>query len=68
MYISHRQPKQQFQSTLPMKGATLRKRVDFLERHVSIHAPNEGSDLHAVQLQGAFIVSIHAPNEGSDTV
>ena len=35
---------------------------------VSIHAPNEGSDLCVVQDTLAFDVSIHAPNEGSDVL
>ncbi len=34
-----------FQSTLPMKGATGGRSALFLLRRVSIHAPNEGSDV-----------------------
>jgi len=33
---------------------------------VSIHAPNEGSDLRNRPRQSTTPVSIHAPNEGSD--
>ncbi len=33
---------------------------------VSIHAPNEGSDIIAQAVAGSGRVSIHAPNEGSD--
>ncbi len=34
--------------------------------NVSIHAPNEGSDLIQKATRRARVVSIHAPNEGSD--
>ena len=33
---------------------------------VSIHAPNEGSDLGQKRIKLRQLVSIHAPNEGSD--
>jgi len=33
---------------------------------VSIHAPNEGSDVAIFVVIAVFEVSIHAPNEGSD--
>ena len=49
-----------------MKGATIGMDVTPVSWQVSIHAPNEGSDLRRelnVWVQG---VSIHAPNEGSD--
>jgi len=36
-----------FQSTLPVKGATRLFRQRHLRRHVSIHAPREGSDVTA---------------------
>ncbi len=55
-----------FQSTLPMKGATLifiYQPIGFL---VSIHAPNEGSDASGCHRLLRRCVSIHAPNEGSD--
>ncbi len=55
-----------FQSTLPMKGATLARRVRSDEADVSIHAPNEGSDFNMVPDDAKREVSIHAPNEGSD--
>ncbi len=38
-----------FQSTLPMKGATYIA-VESISILVSIHAPNEGSDFHFVQI------------------
>ena len=42
-----------------MRGLTL-------DIAVSIHAPNEGSDLLTARIETAEKVSIHAPNEGSD--
>ncbi len=56
-----------FQSTLPMKGATVSKMWRKEDEMVSIHAPNEGSDRPSVQAQFHRDVSIHAPNEGSDS-
>ena len=35
---------EKFQSTLPVRGATLRPVGRHLEHHISIHAPREGSD------------------------
>ena len=55
-----------FQSTLPMKGATPDDQPMPDYDHVSIHAPNEGSDTIACYTSSALVVSIHAPNEGSD--
>ena len=51
-----------------MKGATLRQIHRHNQHTVSIHAPNEGSDLQVLLVCSAFDfpVSIHAPNEGSD--
>ena len=49
-----------------MKGATCGDCGDQVEQIVSIHAPNEGSDLHALRCSLRNNVSIHAPNEGSD--
>jgi len=56
----------QFQSTLPMKGATKCRNNNPVKWFVSIHAPNEGSDALPVNISGQMSVSIHAPNEGSD--
>ena len=55
-----------FQSTLPMKGATRWVQRYVKESSVSIHAPNEGSDIIAPVNMVHCNVSIHAPNEGSD--
>ncbi len=51
--VTRPQPQQQirgtlkFQSTLPMKGVTNGRIIQFERRSVSIHTPNEGSDLAA---------------------
>ena len=56
-----------FQSTLPMKGATLVIKNTTYDLDISIHAPNEGSDLcMSESFQDVKRISIHAPNEGSD--
>ncbi len=55
-----------FQSTLPMKGATHVSVLHYLATIVSIHAPNEGSDIWSMRITRSGNVSIHAPNEGSD--
>ena len=57
----------EFQSTLPVRGATApRVPVDHLQV-ISIHAPREGSDSwkQLRELRPGDI-SIHAPREGSD--
>ena len=38
-----------FQSTLPVKGATPITAREVVERHISIHAPREGSDGEVVE-------------------
>ena len=35
-------------------------------KHISIHAPREGSDKHTGAFDGGAKISIHAPREGSD--
>ena len=57
----------QFQSTLPMRGATksLARRGTILD--ISIHAPHAGSDLrHTFCTRLCERISIHAPHAGSD--
>ncbi len=49
-----------------MKGATITEQCPAALELVSIHAPNEGSDLAAMESDINNGVSIHAPNEGSD--
>ena len=55
-----------FQSTRPMRGATIRQRRHRRKVAVSIHAPHAGRD----DLGGVVLwerqVSIHAPHAGRD--
>ena len=57
-----------FQSTLPVRGATRRRRGDGCGGFISIHAPREGSDHREKSyVSDSDTISIHAPREGSDT-
>ena len=59
----------EFQSTLPMRGATLWSQIYLLDRGISIHAPHAGSDLEALAKSKLRVrISIHAPHAGSDLV
>ena len=56
----------EFQSTLPVRGATCIRFISIPHRTISIHAPRAGSD-HSQR--GSFaqaLISIHAPRAGSD--
>jgi len=55
-----------FQSTLPVGGATLRRRWTSDGCQISIHAPRGGSDLFLRPLVVWQPISIHAPRGGSD--
>ena len=55
-----------FQSTLPVRGATIAALKAVQAAQISIHAPREGSDHEVIQPFGAQVISIHAPREGSD--
>ena len=55
-----------FQSTLPVRGATLPFNRVRRNRYISIHAPREGSDEIITTIVSAIPISIHAPREGSD--
>ena len=55
-----------FQSTPPMRGATLTGNVKILDAIISIHAPHAGSDIGYVYFLHLVIISIHAPHAGSD--
>ena len=55
-----------FQSTLPVRGATSRARMEAGTFFISIHAPREGSDIHVATVRLSLVISIHAPREGSD--
>ena len=56
-----------FQSTLPLRGATIVARRLLAGRLISIHAPLTGSDFFQITIFRASIaISIHAPLTGSD--
>ncbi len=57
-----------FQSTPPVRGATIISGGQQAHRRVSIHAPREGSDQSRHSRLCNRHVSIHAPREGSDTI
>ncbi len=56
----------EFQSTRPMRGATLRHAEVSAVWSISIHAPHAGRDLVAQQLRAHAVISIHAPHAGRD--
>ena len=55
-----------FQSTLPVKGATIFRTKFQIIHVISIHAPREGSDNNVTINLVTQGISIHAPREGSD--
>ena len=58
----------QFQSTLPVKGATMpRTTADLIEKFQST-LPVKGATCAAWRCAIALCVSIHAPREGSDNL
>ena len=59
-------PQMQFQSTLPVRGATTQRQRSFPRPSISIHAPRAGSDCGAEMDGGNKYISIHAPRAGSD--
>ena len=60
---------EEFQSTLPARGATIPYNAERQGGVISIHAPREGSDTHRSRKKYANkIISIHAPREGSDAI
>ena len=56
----------QFQSTLPLRGATTGGPVVMPETGISIHAPLTGSDWICCGVDHPAMISIHAPLTGSD--
>ena len=56
----------EFQSTLPLRGATLRDESDEASPAISIHTPLAGSDLVEEPVVGVHGISIHTPLAGSD--
>ena len=70
MPLSLNDAKPRFQSTLPVRGATvLLTQLIVGLSIISIHAPREGSDgtLHNRSRSSMRTISIHAPREGSDS-
>ena len=57
---------QEFQSTLPARGATRSGERLARAKAISIHAPRTGSDLRSPGDNRACGISIHAPRTGSD--
>ena len=55
-----------FQSTLPMRGATVSGEGQTQDGQISIHAPHAGSDHDASVVAVGTVISIHAPHAGSD--
>ena len=55
-----------FQSTRPVRGATLRVGNLSLMENISIHAPRAGRDCEARVAVNAAVISIHAPRAGRD--
>ncbi len=56
----------EFQSTLPVWGATPGAGELFRQRAISIHAPRVGSDFALNPMSPGSFISIHAPRVGSD--
>ena len=56
----------EFQSTLPVGGATVGSKYVIGRLSISIHAPRGGSDKKAGRRTFFFGISIHAPRGGSD--
>ena len=56
----------EFQSTLPVLGATVVNLIGKARFHISIHAPRVGSDASQFTQFLAGRISIHAPRVGSD--
>ena len=58
-----------FQPTLPVRGATVRRRAFLLPESISTHAPRAGSDpRYDDRLSRYERISTHAPRAGSDTM
>ena len=55
-----------FQSTPPVRGATLLHDVCKIHLYISIHAPRAGGDKPARAAETEEAISIHAPRAGGD--
>ena len=57
---------QPFQSTPPVKAATLLDNLQYEMRRISIHAAREGGDMNERYCETNVGISIHAAREGGD--
>ena len=57
---------QLFQSTPPVKAATIKLTVDDVDCYISIHAAREGGDRDETLKDYFRQISIHAAREGGD--
>ena len=55
-----------FQSTHPLRGATLTLMGVLIANGISIHAPLAGCDNANIDAKFAALISIHAPHAGRD--
>ena len=55
-----------FQSTPPVKAATITQRFRKEAERISIHAAREGGDIEEIFVNIANAISIHAAREGGD--
>ena len=55
-----------FQSTHPLRGATIAALYSFSPESISIHAPLAGCDVRSARLFYPRVISIHAPLAGCD--
>ena len=58
---------ERFQSTPPVRGATLRINPLYYILAISIHAPRAGGDIFISSPSSSGGISIHAPRAGGDT-
>ena len=66
VYSSGLSPTFLFQSTLPMRGATMNLGIKRCILKISIHTPHAGSDCFCCCACKLIGISIHTPHAGSD--
>ena len=64
--VPHKYADIRFQSTLPMRGATVIQQLAPIISQISIHTPHAGSDLTDRRQAQQGHISIHTPHAGSD--
>ena len=57
-----------FQSTRPIRGATLTTLEVEQKEIISIHAPHTGRDCRSLAAAQKWLISIHAPHTGRDGI